>query len=222
MKEKLLASLKTKYKNLGFGDKAFDGVADYLSKTVTKEEDVETAISGVEPLLKSFQGDIDKVRNEKTELQKKMDALEKKKPTGKDDPPANPPADPEEPGWFKAYREKQDAEATALKQKIEGFEAKEKQASLYGKVKTMLSEKKVPESYWSKRNLNLESEEQIEPLISEIESDYTAFKQEMVNQGVMVDVPPTPEGAKEGADLGKNIAEKRNTQTSDGVKGKEI
>ena len=66
MKGKILVALKTKYKTFGFGDKAFDGVADYLSKTVTEESQIETAISGVEGLLKAFQGDIDTVRNEKS------------------------------------------------------------------------------------------------------------------------------------------------------------
>lgn len=65
MKQKILEALKTRYAKLGFGHKAFDGVADYLSKTVEKEEDIETAISGVEGLLKAFQSDADKTRTEK-------------------------------------------------------------------------------------------------------------------------------------------------------------
>ena len=59
MKEKILQALKTKYKSLGFGDKAFDGVATFLAITVTEETAIETAIAGVEPLLKSFQSDAD-------------------------------------------------------------------------------------------------------------------------------------------------------------------
>lgn len=59
MKEKILSALKTKYKNLGFGEKAFSGVADYLAANVTEEDQIETAIGGVENLLKAFQGDID-------------------------------------------------------------------------------------------------------------------------------------------------------------------
>ncbi len=78
MKEKILVALKTKYKTFGFGDKAFDGVADYLSKTVAEESQIETAISGVEGLLKAFQGDIDTVRNEKSGLQKQLDELKTK------------------------------------------------------------------------------------------------------------------------------------------------
>ena len=78
MKGKILVALKPKYKTFGFGDKAFDGVADYLSKTVTEESQIETAISGVEGLLKAFQGDIDTVRNEKSGLQKQLDELKNK------------------------------------------------------------------------------------------------------------------------------------------------
>lgn len=104
MKEKILSALKTKYKNLGFGDKAFDGVAEYLSGNVTEESQIETAIAGVEILLKSFQGDIDKVRTEKSELQKKYDELEKSQggtPKKEEEPD-------QMPAWFKTYKEEQD------------------------------------------------------------------------------------------------------------------
>src|SRR5690606_11821754 len=60
MLEKILAALKTKYSNIGFGDKAFQGVAAFLATTVTEEDKIDEAVSGVESLLKSFQGDVDK------------------------------------------------------------------------------------------------------------------------------------------------------------------
>lgn len=78
MKSKILVGLKTKYKTFRFSDKAFDGVADYSSKIVTEEGQIETAISGVEVLLKVFQGDVDFVRNEKSGLQKQLDELKAK------------------------------------------------------------------------------------------------------------------------------------------------
>ena len=90
MKGKILVALKTKYKTFGFGDKAFDGVADYLSKTVTEESQIETAISGVEGLLKAFQGDIDTVRNEKSGLQKQLDELKNKIENPNPNPNSNP------------------------------------------------------------------------------------------------------------------------------------
>ena len=70
MKTKILESLKTRYKTLGFSDKAFNGVADYLAKTVTDETNIETSTEGVEGLLKAFQGDSDRLRNEIAELKK--------------------------------------------------------------------------------------------------------------------------------------------------------
>ena len=99
MKDKILSALKTKYKNLGFGDKAFEGVAEYLSGSVTEESQIETAIAGVETILKSFQGDIDKVRTEKSELQRKYDELERSQggTSKKDDEPDHLPV------WFYAY-----------------------------------------------------------------------------------------------------------------------
>jgi len=80
MKEKILEALKTKYKTLGFSDKAFNGVADFLAKTVTDEATIETSIGGVEELLKTFQGETDRLRNEVSELKKKKEEKPKSEP----------------------------------------------------------------------------------------------------------------------------------------------
>lgn len=92
MKEKILESLKTKYKTLGFSDKAFNGVADFLAKTVTDETTIETSITGVEGLLKAFQGEYDRLRNENAELKKSVkpetkteEKVDKDKPLTLDD-----------------------------------------------------------------------------------------------------------------------------------------
>lgn len=120
MKEKILVALKTKYRNFGFGDKAFDGVADYLSKTVTEEGQIETAIGGVEGLLKAFQGDIDTVRNEKSGLQKQLDELKNKNEDA--NPPANQNLEVEKeeiPVWAQTLIESNKsllAEVSTLKQ----------------------------------------------------------------------------------------------------------
>ena len=106
MKGKIQDALKTKYKTLGFGEKAFDGVADYLSKTVTEESQIETAIVGVESLLKAFQGDIDKVRGENSTLKaenEKLKAKEGQNQDGKEDDPdgngKNPDKGNDPPEW---------------------------------------------------------------------------------------------------------------------------
>ena len=92
MKEKILSALKTKYQNLGFSEKAFGGVADYLAATVTEETQIETATGGVEALLKAFQGDIDArvttaLAKQKLELERKPADPPKPSDPPKDDVP---------------------------------------------------------------------------------------------------------------------------------------
>jgi hypothetical protein len=78
MKNKIISALKTKYPNRGFSDKAFDGVAEFLSKTVTEETQIEDAVTGIDGLLKVFQGEADSIRTAKrTEAEKKVEELEK-------------------------------------------------------------------------------------------------------------------------------------------------
>lgn len=122
MKEKILSALKTKYSNLGFGEKAFSGVADYLSTTITEEAQIETAISGVENLLKAFQGDIDRVRTEKSELQKQIDELKAKQDNG-----GNPDKkDEPKPDDLKAWLESTLAEKlTPIQTELQAYKQKE-------------------------------------------------------------------------------------------------
>ena len=144
MKEKILVALKTKYKTFGFGDKAFDGVADYLSKTVTEESQIETAIGGVEGLLKAFQGDIDTVRNEKSGLQKQLDELKNKI--------ANPNPNPEQ-----SPEEKKDDIATIianavnaavkpLSDKLTQFETEKAQATRQEQIIAKAKDYGIPEN----------------------------------------------------------------------------
>lgn len=82
MKTKILAELKTKYANLGLSDKAFDGVAALLVKTVTKDEEIAGAVAGaeVETLLKSIQSSIDAERTKATQAAKDLDDYKKLHP----------------------------------------------------------------------------------------------------------------------------------------------
>lgn len=90
MKEKILQELKTKYSNLGLSDEVLGSVAEFLAKSVTKDEEVSNAVSGAELTLKTFQSQFDKIRGEKSTMQKELDELKKK--VNPNDPPK--PTDP--------------------------------------------------------------------------------------------------------------------------------
>lgn len=82
MKTKILAALKTKYANLGLGDKAFDGVAALLVKTVTKEEEIEGAVAeaSVETLLKTIQSSVDAERTKASQATRALEDYKKAHP----------------------------------------------------------------------------------------------------------------------------------------------
>ena len=203
MKEKIFESLKTKYAQFGFSEKALTGVAEYLAATVTEEQGVEPAVNGAETLLKAFQGDIDRrvteaVNKVKTE-QRKPDNPEPPKPTE------------EIPEWAKS-----------LAERMESFERRTSQERMAQQLHARLADR-VPEAYLKGRAINITSEDEIDQLASRIEGEFTALKQEMVNQGVFVEAPKKPQApGQEGVDLARRIAEQRNKGLSEGVEGKKI
>jgi hypothetical protein len=203
VKENILTALKTKYKNLGFGDKAFDGVADYLSITVTEESQLETAIGGVEPLLKAFQGDIDK---------RVTDAVAKKERELKAaQTPATPPTPPAQPA---NQQDEVPAWAKAMMQKLETFERKETQAALTAKLKAKIGDA-VPESFLNGRQINIESESEIDTLAPAIVAQWTAVKQDLINQGVLIENPKQGQNnPRAGVEHAIQAAERRNKNSN--------
>lgn len=206
MKEKLIAALKNKYPNLGFSDKTMDNVGDYLSQTVTEEQGIEPAVNGAELLLKAFQGDIDrrvadaitKVKGE----QRKADPQPKEKPEEQKE---------EMPSWAKG-----------LFDKLEAYERKEAQSRMVDQVKSRLSDK-VPESFYRGRQLHAETEADADKLVETIQSEFTALKQDMINQGVFVEVPKKSQApGQEGVEIAKRIAEQRNKGMAEGIEGIKI
>lgn len=83
MKEKIVNALKTNYANLGLGEKAFDGVASFLEKTITDENDIVTRVKGddVAALLKGIQGETDSLRSARTKAERDLDAYKKAHPS---------------------------------------------------------------------------------------------------------------------------------------------
>ena len=176
MKGKILVALKTKYKTFGFGDKAFDGVADYLSKTVTEESQIETAISGVEGLLKAFQGDIDTVRNEKSGLQKQLDELK----TKIENPNPNPK--PEEkkddvPAWAQALIDSN----KSLLTEVSTLKQEKLQATRQEQIVAKAKEYGIPENY--AKRCAIKDDEDLDVYFKDL-------KQEFANDGFKGVTPP--------------------------------
>lgn len=177
MKEKILVALKTKYKTFGFGDKAFDGVADYLSKTVTEESQIETAISGVEGLLKAFQGDIDTVRNEKSGLQKQLDELK----TKIENPNSNPKPEDKTGDLTKIIAETVSAAVKPLSDKLAQFETEKSQATRQEQILAKAKEYGIPETLAKRYSI---------PDDADLDTYFKDAKQELANVGFQGVTPP--------------------------------
>lgn len=187
MKEKLIQALKTKYKNLGFSDKAFDGVADYLAKTVVEENQIDNAISGVEILLKSFQGDVDK---------RVTEAIEKTKKEYKPDAGADPKkTEPKEnqigedvPTWAKALIESNKLLSNELNTLKNGQTTQTRKQQLEGVLKEAnpIFSSKILKDF---SRLQFKNDEDFNAYVEETKTDIANFSQTMANEGLKNEKP---------------------------------
>lgn len=186
MKGKIFVALKTKYKNLGFRDEAFNGVADYLSKTVEDEKDIETAICGVESLLKSFQGEVDFVRNEKTGLQKKLEDLEKEIKEKQDGKEKKTDVNLEG-----KLEDKINSLLSPLLDKLSHFETERNQEKRKSEILSKIKDYGIPDFYAKKYvEKNSIGEIDAEAYLSEMKGSFEDIKQEFANNGFVESKKP--------------------------------
>jgi len=231
MKKQIFDALKTKFD--GVQDSVLNRVASAMAKTVLKEEDVAGAVENttMQQVIDSY-GDIRateasvvSVKNfrEKYKIGEDGKLIERKvEPVIKDEPII---IDPNEPAWFKAYREKAEKEAADLKARLEGIDKAKTQSELMLKLGGKLKEKGVDESFIPlfTRNLAIESEDKLDELVTGIHKDYTDLVQRKADEGVVISIPASAQGKPSETDaVAAGIAEKRNTGSSEGIKGKEL
>lgn len=220
MKEKIVLFLKTKLN--GVQESYLNGVAEHYSKTITEEKQIETTFTdGVIDLLKlnagllQTEGDRRATEAQKTALKNYQEKhgldengkpIEIKKSVGR---PKKEDVDPEEPAWFTAFKEEQVRSTEALKAEIDKQKQEKTLAALSEKVTKHEKLKDIPASYLKGRNLIPKSEDEIDKLAAEIETDYNGFKQEMAEKGVVISVPPAGGGpANEKSTIDDYLAEK--------------
>ena len=239
MKEKILQYLKTQIgAHAGGIQEAFlIGVAEKFSKTITEEDKIPTEINAsvLETLKTTYDFMQSEVGRRTTDAQQtalknwreKHGLGEDGKPLKKEkEKPTENVGGDDVPEWFRKIQEKNSAETAELKGKIERYESEKTREQLLGKVHSALKEKGIPLSFLGKvasRNLAVEGEDKIDPLIAEIEADWNSFTQEAANNGVNVVIPKQSSGAPpDGEAKGKELAARRNASATEGVKAKKL
>lgn len=201
MKEKLLALLVAKF--AGVPKATLERIAEKKAGSITDEAQIQSIADGID-YGQIVQSEVD---SKVTEANKLAVSNYEKKHNLKEGKPVENPGPTSDPNDIKTIVANAIKDAIVpLQQELQVFKQKETQNTYLGKVKTSLSEKKIPESFWSKRALNVESDEQLTAVVTEIETDWTTFRQEQINAGVMIDKPASGSGpAADGESLAKQI-----------------
>lgn len=179
MKTKILQQLKQRYSNLGVSDRAFDGVADFLSKTITEEERIAESVAGAESFLKAYQSDVDKERTSASALRKELEALKKETQPKPTDPKPN-----DNQGNEPTEREKQMMQQLeAQKKQIELILGQRSHEGKLAQITALLGEKNIPESFYTMAlsGRTFGEDTNVGELVANIEQGYTKFQDESAN-----------------------------------------
>ena len=179
MKTKILQQLKQRYSNLGVSDKAFDGVAEFLSKTITEEERIAESVAGAESFLKAYQSDVDKERTSASALRKELEALKKETQPKSTDPKPNDNQGNEPTEREKALLERMDALQAQLGQLI----GQRSHEGKLAQITALLGEKNIPESFYTMAlsGRTFGEDTNVSELVANIEQGYTKFQDESAN-----------------------------------------
>lgn len=180
-KELILNALKQEYIKLGLSEKALDGVADILKETITEETKILETVKGMEPLLKTFQSEIDRERGQKSALQKELNELKSKIDI---QPKEEKPADTEIDAILVKLKAHEELIAKMTEEKF-------KDTALRN-IKRGLDEKKIPQSYYEPllSTTKINSETDINELIKVIDENYTKLEEELSKTRFAGAIPP--------------------------------
>ncbi len=216
MKEKIFEALKTKFKEFGVPASILEGVADKLSKTVTTEDQIETAVSGVNFETLS-QSEIDRrtigVVEKAIENYEGKHGLKDGKPVKK--PESKKPdsnlkndagGDDGEPEWAKKLSERLES----YEEKLTRLEKERETSSKLNQAKDLLKTSKIPDKLkdkWLKR-VNVDDEDtSLEDQVKALEDEYLELKQEHINASVN-EGEGTQGGETTSADMEEYLDEK--------------
>lgn len=169
-------ALSNKYKNLGFDDKAFEGVADFAQTYIKEEADLATFINGAEGMLKGFQSSTDKLRTEKTQLEREKNELAEKVKTLETTTETQTTSETDEtPAWAKVLIDAN----TNLQKELDLIKQGESTKSILEQAKTSFftdeldpERKSFAEIAFRERTTNITPETKLEDVLTNVKTYY--------------------------------------------------
>lgn len=202
MKQKILNALKTEYANLGLSEKALNGVASFLEKTITDENGISAAIkeASVSDLLKIYQSEIDSERGKASKAAKDLEDYKKSHPSGNPEPTK---VDPNPNDEVLTLLKQMQADNNALKARLDAKDKELNDTNTINAVKQALkngnrTNDKVIDLVL--KGIAITDTDTVEGLTSKYEGEYDTLYKDLYGDGV---VPAAggyrkPEGYKKG------------------------
>ncbi len=221
IKERVLTAMKMSYAKYGFKKEELSSLTDIISanlKDDSTDEDITAALTASEGYAKMMQT----VYNRGiSETNKKYEGYIPKPQdtTTPPTPPAVPPTgaltmEQVQEMIVKANENRQKEIDDAVKAATAPFLQQQEQARLATLLAGHDKLKTIPKMFSGK--YMLDKEENLDTLAAQIETDYAAFKQELVSSGQFVEAPTAADTQTETDDFVKQMQEfgQRNTPTS--------
>lgn len=211
IKERALTAIKQNYAKFGLKAEELDKLAEHIAGGLTEEttdEELNTAVDKAKFYAEMMQS----VGNRKaTEVQNKY-----KDYIPKPQEPPTPPTPPTPPAGqltleqvqqliAQSKADNQKAIDDAVKAATAPFLEQQEKTRLNGLLMGHEKLKNIPKVFSGKYQLN--KEEDLEALATQIEADYTAFKQELVSSGQFVEAPSPTSPESETDDFVKQMEE---------------
>jgi hypothetical protein len=225
MKNKILEGLKAKYPDIQ--DSVLSRIADKLAKTVTSEDQVETAVAGVtlQQVIDSYAdsrvteatstavANYEKKHGLKEGKPIAAEPQEPKKPEGSKKPDGD-----DTPEWAKKLIESNQA----LEAKIKAIEGEKVVTTRASRLEKLLEEIKAPEqlknSYKkSVAKMNFENDEEFDTYLNEIKTEIEPLITQIEQKGVVFSTPPGGKGTVEKeppAQVKERIEERKAYETA--------
>ena len=201
-KQMIKEALSNKYKNLGFDDKAFEGVADFAQTYIKEEADLATFVNGAELMLKGFQSSTDRLRTEKAQLEKEKNELAEKVKTLETTTETQTTSETDEtPAWAKVLIDAN----TNLQKELDLIKQGESTKSILEQAKASFftdeldpERKSFAEIAFRERTTNITPETKLEDVLTNIKTYYNELCSGDSGKGYI------PKPASGGSDKGSD------------------
>ncbi len=229
MKEKILALLIAKFS--GVRKDALAQLAGVLALQAATDEEATGLVEKLtaekaKQFEVEYRKDVDKEVSDANKtyegnLKKKYDLVEKKNPNP--DPNPNPSPD-DTPAWAKALIDQN----KALTDRLAAIETGKTVETRLQQLQSRFAEKNLPESFTAQKlkdfkRMNFQSEEEFTEYLTEVDTDITAFSQELADKGLTGQTKPIfGQPNKDGVSPAVQRFIQTKTEPSKAMTGKEV